>query len=116
MKEIIADKKLVAPCGLYCGCCFAYIKEKCPGCPGNEKASWCKIRDCCGKNNYETCAECKTFKQAEQCPKFNNLFSKILGFCLNSDRNACIEKIKIMGREQYAQDMAKKKRRTIKKR
>jgi len=32
MKEIIADEKLVAKCGLYCGACGAYLKGRCPGC------------------------------------------------------------------------------------
>jgi hypothetical protein len=28
MKEIVADSKLVAYCGLYCGACKSYLKEK----------------------------------------------------------------------------------------
>ncbi len=29
---------------------------KCPGCKNNEKASWCKIRQCCISKGYHTCA------------------------------------------------------------
>ena len=50
MKEIISDPKLVAFCGLYCGACKAYLKERCPGCHDNEKATWCKVRTCCLEN------------------------------------------------------------------
>jgi hypothetical protein len=35
MKAIVADAGLVAYCGLYCGACKAYLKEKYPGCHGN---------------------------------------------------------------------------------
>ena len=37
MKEIKENVGLVAYCGLYCGACKAYLKEKCSGCLNNEK-------------------------------------------------------------------------------
>ena len=43
MKEIVADPKLVAYCGLYCGACGAYLRGRCPGCIENYKATWCKV-------------------------------------------------------------------------
>ena len=42
MKEIVADTNLIGYCGLYCGACKRYLKDKCPGCHKNEKAAWCK--------------------------------------------------------------------------
>ena len=30
----------IAFCGLYCGACRQYLKEKCPGCRKNEKAKY----------------------------------------------------------------------------
>lgn len=40
MKEIEADKNLIAACGLYCGACRKYLSAKCYGCHNNEKATW----------------------------------------------------------------------------
>lgn len=48
----------VAYCGLYCGACKSQLKGKCPGCYGNEKATWCEIRKCCNEHGYATCADC----------------------------------------------------------
>jgi hypothetical protein len=61
MREIIADKKLIAFCGLYCGACARYLAEKCPGCRENEKASWCGVRSCCLERGYAGCADCVEF-------------------------------------------------------
>jgi hypothetical protein len=48
-----ADVRLIAPCGMNCGICRAYLREKkkCPGCLGedtNKSASClnCVIRNC----------------------------------------------------------------------
>ena len=112
MKE---DKNLVAFCGLYCGACKKFILKKCPGCKKNEKASWCKVRICCIDNNYMTCANCKEFKNAKDCKKFNNFFSKFFALVFRSDRNACIERIKKVGTEKYAKEMTEKNMQTIKK-
>ena len=32
MKNIKADKAMIAVCGLYCGACRKYLMDKCPGC------------------------------------------------------------------------------------
>ncbi len=39
MRTIQEDVELVAHCGLYCGACKAYLKEKCDGCHRNP-APW----------------------------------------------------------------------------
>ena len=64
----VDDKKLAAPCGLYCGSCIDYLLYKhCHGCgcncgtcaaSGHHKR--CEIYRCCiEQKNLETCADCK---------------------------------------------------------
>ncbi len=113
MKEIIADPNMVAYCGLYCGACKSFLKDKCPGCHENKRAAWCGVRSCCMENKYLSCADCRTYKDPMECDKFNNIFSKIFGFLLRSDRNACIRQIKSIGLEGHAADMASNMRHTI---
>jgi hypothetical protein len=113
MRSITTDKNLVAYCGLYCGACGRYLKEQCPGCPQNEKATWCKIRVCCRENKYTTCAECSKVTQAMDCGKFNNLMAKIFGFVFRSNRAACVAYIKDKGIDAFAQEMAGRKRQSM---
>jgi Protein of unknown function (DUF3795) len=113
MKEVTVNKELVANCGLYCGACRAYLKGRCPGCHENAKATWCKIRPCCAEHAYATCADCKEFPNPNNCRTFNNLFSKVIGVVLNSDRQACVLKIRELGVEGFAAFMASKKRQTL---
>jgi len=115
MKEIIADTKLIAYCGLYCGSCRSYLKESCPGCAENKKATWCKVRTCCMEHSYSSCADCKEFSNVMDCKKYNNFMSKMMGFVFNSDRNACINMIKSDGNDNFASYMAMNKQQTIKK-
>lgn len=114
MKEITADAGLIAACGLYCGSCGSYLKEKCGGCAKNESATWCAVRKCCIENNFKSCADCKKFPDARECKMFNNFISKTIGFFLRSSRPKCIERIKQTGYEQYAREMAENKTATIK--
>lgn len=115
MKEIVADRSLIAKCGLYCGSCSKYLKGNCPGCEKNEKASWCAVRSCCLENEYASCAECKNFTNRMECKKFNNFMSKIFGFVFNSDRNACIQMIKEKGYDGFAVFMAENRIMSLKK-
>jgi hypothetical protein len=112
LKEIAADKTMIAYCGLYCGACRSYLSGKCPGCSENAKASWCKIRQCCMENKYMSCADC-TIANVEDCSKFNNFMSKIMGLIFNSDRKACIERITENGYDSFAEEMASKRIQTI---
>ena len=111
----MANKNLIAYCGLYCGQCKKYLEKKCAGCHENVKATWCKIRSCCIENKYLTCADCKTFSEPMACKKFNNIFSKFFALVFKSDRNGCIAKIKADGLEKFAQEMEDKKEMTMKK-
>jgi hypothetical protein len=112
LKEIKADTNMIAFCGLYCGACNAYLKGKCPGCRDNVKATWCKIRQCCMENHLQSCADCKE-TSLEACKKYTNFMSNMIGFILNSDRKACIERIRTEGYDVYAKEMTEARRQTI---
>lgn len=70
-KEVIRmDLSLIAPCGMNCGICTAYLrdKKKCPGCNGidvNKPAHCikCSIKNCEKRqaSNLELCYKCDTF-------------------------------------------------------
>lgn len=64
----VSDKKwnMVAPCGLYCGECTAFLGGKCRGCRSNEGLSrqyrkYCKIYQCSTDKGLKTCIECERF-------------------------------------------------------
>ena len=113
MKEMISNPKLIAYCGLYCGACKGYLKGKCPGCPENEKASWCKIRACCLKNQYSSCADCSEFSDTDDCKMFNSSMSKIFAFIFRSNRAACIKQIKELGIQGHADKMTELKKHSL---
>lgn len=116
MREIVSDPNLVARCGLYCGACRSYLRDRCPGCHENEKAKWCKVRSCCTKHSYATCGDCKDFPDPRACKDFNNFMSKLFGIILRSDRAACIDQIRKVGVQGHADEMARSRRQTIKRR
>lgn len=105
MKEIVSDARQVAYCGLYCGACKRYLKEKCKGCHENIKANWCKVRSCCMNNQYVSCAECGEFTDPKECKKFNNFLSRVFGLIFRSNRAACINQIKEVGIQGHADRM-----------
>lgn len=113
MKEITADKNLIAHCGLYCGACPRYLKGKCAGCRENEKLTWCKIKTCNKENGYHSCADCKLM-EFEKCRLNHNFMSKLFALILGSDRDACIARIKEVGHETFAMEMTQLGSHTIK--
>lgn len=115
MRDVVASVDLVAYCGLYCGGCGAYLKERCNGCHKNEKASWCKIRLCCMGKGIASCATCNEYADPKECKKFNNIMSKVFALLFKSDRAACIAQIKEAGLEGHAKKMAGLKKHSIKK-
>jgi hypothetical protein len=115
MKPIVANTALVAYCGLYCGACGSYLKDRCPGCHENKKATWCAVRRWCLEHGFASCADCEDFTDPQECKKFNTFFSKVIGFVLRSDRPACIAQIKVLGLAGHADDMVRRKRQTIRK-
>jgi len=57
---------LVAPCGLYCGECTAFLNEECKGCRSNEGLSseyrkHCRLYQCSNSKNLRICLECEEF-------------------------------------------------------
>jgi hypothetical protein len=113
VKEILEDVDLVAYCGLYCGACKAYLREKCPGCHENQKATWCKVRTCCMEHDYASCADCEEFPELSDCRKYNNLIARLFGLVFRSNRAACIRQIAELGVHGHAEKMAREKRQTI---
>ena len=77
--ESLNSFSLIAPCGMNCGICMAYLREKnkCPGCRddnGNlpEYCRKCIIRNCerLKENNWKFCSnKCEKFP----CLKLKNL-------------------------------------------
>jgi len=114
MREITVNPSLVAYCGLYCGACRAYLKEKCPGCHENTKATWCKIRACCMEHSYGSCADCTEHADPNDCKLFNNFMAKLFALIFRSNRAACIAQIKEKGIEGHAAAMAALKTQSIK--
>lgn len=106
MEDIRIDPNLIARCGLYCGACGKFKKGSCPGCRENTKASWCKVRSCCNDSGYSSCADCANPRDPSDCRKFNNVIANLFGLVFNSNRNACITKIRELGPEKYAAYMA----------
>lgn len=114
MNTIKSNKENIAYCGLYCGSCRSFLKNKCPGCLKNEKATWCTIRKCCISNKIRTCAECKE-NNIENCKDYNNIFSKVIQFISRTDRKKCIEMINKKDAKHFADHMSKNKLVSIKK-
>ncbi len=62
--------KLIAPCGMNCNICYAYLrdKNKCPGCRYVNRACQISMRQCIirtcpilRKNKYKFCFKCHKF-------------------------------------------------------
>jgi hypothetical protein len=110
-----SNGQIISYCGLYCSNCRSYKKGKCPGCQGNAKATWCKIRSCCMEKGYKSCAECAEFSNPMDCKKFNNFVSRIFALVFRSDRAASIEMIKKQGYDNYTKFCADNKIMVIRK-
>ena len=72
------EEELIAPCGMNCGICKYYYREKmtCPGCrgPDENKSKYCieciiKNCDVLKKNNSEFCFDCSNIP----CKRLKNL-------------------------------------------
>jgi hypothetical protein len=113
MKPIATDPELVAYCGLYCGACRAWRVGRCPGCHENAKAGWCKVRTCCVENQWSSCAQCTKYDDVQVCPWYNNWIARLFGFIFRGNRRACVARIKKIGREPFAVEMAKSGMQTI---
>lgn len=52
--------ELCPPCGLYCGSCKLYLREKCGGCK-IKRSEICPIWKCAEEKGLEFCSECDYF-------------------------------------------------------
>ena len=75
MQEERFTPELIAPCGMTCGACLAYLRERnrCPGCKGSDKdkpitRTKCKIKTCI-KMVSGFCSDCEDFP----CDRLNHL-------------------------------------------
>jgi hypothetical protein len=68
--SVTFNNTMIAPCGINCGTCFAYLrdKNKCPGCLSiftskPKTRLYCKIKNCEHLNNTHSrfCYECEKF-------------------------------------------------------
>ena len=122
MKEVVNDKGMVAACGLYCGACKVFLKDSCPGCNEDDAkkhsmSGWhkrCPVRSCCRADGVSSCAGCQKHSDPKACSKFNSFIAKIFGFIFRSDRAACVRRIREIGPEAFASEMAEARQPTIK--
>ena len=76
----LSNIELIAPCGLNCGLCRFYLRERknCPGCRGgienkSKGCITCKIKNCIDiKSKIQFCFQCKEFP----CEKNKNLIKR----------------------------------------
>jgi len=70
LPKLILDSKLIAPCGIYCGACYMFLRDKkrCKGCriDSIDKPKYCdkcKIAHCemLSKTSNGFCYECEKF-------------------------------------------------------
>ena len=113
MRTIVADERLIAACGLYCGAWRRYLQEKCPGCRANEKAKWCKVRTCNLEHSHRSCADCAEFSEVKDCKKHNNWIAGLFGLIFRSNRAACIDRLRAIGTKVFAAEMAAAKRHSL---
>ncbi len=78
--DLQANALLASHCGLYCGACRRYKDGNCLTCHGNDRGTWCQIRECCQSHGYNSCANCEEFGDPAQCPKYSNVVSRILRY------------------------------------
>ena len=103
---------LVPYCGLYCGACPIYAKGKCNGCKDPDSPTHyksCKVKPCCVKNEYSTCAECIKYQSTDECKDFNPLFLRFIQFISKNKRKNGIEMIKTDGEKAFQDFMHENK-------
>lgn len=113
METKTSHPDLIAYCGLYCGACKAYVSSRCPGCRKNGRAKWCKLRSCAIQAGYATCADCVQHTDPRRCAKYHNWISRVFGFVFRSNRAACIDRIREVGRESFAREMSERGRHSL---
>ena len=111
--DLRTDTNLISYCGFYCGACSKFKKGQCVGCKGdNPKCATgykaCKVRPCCIKNEYSTCADCDKFVSVKDCKIYNPLMIRFGQFITRTNRRKGIEIIKEKGKDEFAKYMIDK--------
>ncbi|HVU32768.1 MAG TPA: DUF3795 domain-containing protein [Opitutaceae bacterium] len=106
MNPVAVDPALVAYCGLYCGACRAFRHGRCPACRANNQARWCNVRICCIANGFASCASCGGHPDPRTCGTYGSWVSRAFGFVFRSNRAAGIDRIRLVGSDAYAHEMA----------
>ena len=57
-------------------------------------------------HGYATCAECADFPEPSDCRKYDNFIARLFGWVFRSNRRAGVLRIRQVGREQFADEMA----------
>jgi len=97
--------ELIAPCGMNCSICMAYLREKnrCPGCRGPDVGKpitrlRCKIKKC-SKLDSRFCFDCKDFP----CDKLHQLDKRYrTKYGMSMITN--LESIKKLGVKRFAEE------------
>lgn len=91
--------KEIGCCGAYCKTCRSFLKGICPGCKAgyasgkrNLNRAKCRVKVCCIKKGWETCADCGIFIS---CPKIENSYNKKV------KKNKCREAIEFIKKNGY---------------
>lgn len=119
MKTAEPEINLISYCGFYCGACPKFTKGECDGCKGDHPKcalgyKACKVRPCCIKNEFSTCAECQIFESPKECKIYNPLLIRFGQFITKTSRRKGIELIKEKGEFEFLRIMQDKKWVTIK--
>ena len=107
MKSEPITSKLIAPCGMNCGICMAYLRDKdhCPGCngPDDKKPSnscvKCIIKNCETIKKARFCFKCEKYP----CTRLRNLdkrYRKKYGMSMLEN----LENIKNLGIRQFVKN------------
>ncbi|QGY46040.1 hypothetical protein GM418_20925 [Maribellus comscasis] len=113
------DIALISYCGFYCGACPKYIKKECSGCKGDASDcavgyKTCKVRPCCIKSGFDSCASCDKYKTIKNCKIYNPLLVRFGQFITQTSRRKGIEMIKEKGESEFIRFMMDKNWVTIK--
>lgn len=86
------SKEEIGCCGAYCKTCRALLEKTCNGCKLGYKSgerdinkAKCKMKVCCIKKSYYTCAECS---QYPSCDVIKDFYEKN-GFKYKKYKQAC---------------------------
>ena len=73
------SKEAIGCCGAYCATCKALVEDFCRGCKLGYKngerdllKAKCKIKVCCMKNEFISCADCGKYESCEMIQHLHN--------------------------------------------